>query len=115
MENIIVPTAYPKCRLMETASPPVSPKVVAAILITQNARVTSGTLFLACSAISFMRVPLATCGNGRHQVVCERQLCRGRLRKDLELFFLHNANIVPMTSRGREPPAVAQRSLLRMS
>ena len=29
---------------METASPPVSPRVVAAILITQKARVTSGTL-----------------------------------------------------------------------
>ena len=32
---------------METASPPVSPRVVARILMTQNARVISGTLLIA--------------------------------------------------------------------
>src|SRR5882757_7077449 len=42
--NIALLRAYPQFNVMETASPPVSPKVVAAILITQKAKVTSGTL-----------------------------------------------------------------------
>ncbi|ADQ84351.1 hypothetical protein MPQ_1187 [Methylovorus sp. MP688] len=33
---------------MDNASPPVSPNVVAIILITQNTNVTSGTLDIAC-------------------------------------------------------------------
>src|SRR5450631_3163753 len=37
-------SAYPQFNVMDTASPPVSPRVVAAILITQNVNVTSGTL-----------------------------------------------------------------------
>src|SRR5580704_15626151 len=36
--------AYPKCIVIETASPPVSPRVVAATFMTQKAKVTSGTL-----------------------------------------------------------------------
>ena len=40
----MVLTRYPNLKVMETASPPVSPRVVAAILITQKVRVTSGTL-----------------------------------------------------------------------
>jgi hypothetical protein len=36
--------AYPRCIVIETASPPVSPRVVAATFMTQKARVTSGTL-----------------------------------------------------------------------
>ena len=38
---------------IDTASPPVSPSVVAAILITQNSKVTSGTLLKAALAVSF--------------------------------------------------------------
>ncbi len=37
-------STYPRFRLIDTASPPVSPKVVAAILMIQNAKATSGTL-----------------------------------------------------------------------
>ena len=36
--------AYPRCIVIETASPPVSPRVVAATFMTQKANVTSGTL-----------------------------------------------------------------------
>ena len=36
--------AYPRCIVIETASPPVSPRVVAATFMTQKAKVTSGTL-----------------------------------------------------------------------
>ena len=39
---------------IETASPPVSPSVVAAILMIQNPSVTSGTLAKACSVDVFM-------------------------------------------------------------
>ncbi len=39
---------------MVTASPPVSPSVVAAILMIQKYRVTSGTLLNAVSAVVFM-------------------------------------------------------------
>src|SRR5712671_3945561 len=42
--NIALLSAYPQFSVIETASPPVSPKVVAAILISQKATVTSGTL-----------------------------------------------------------------------
>src|SRR5258706_15854097 len=48
--KMAVPTRYPKFMDMETASPPVSPSVVAAIFIIQKRRVTSGTLLiLKCS------------------------------------------------------------------
>src|ERR1700692_3569297 len=40
---------------MVTASPPVSPSVVARILMTQNARVTSGSLLNAVLCALFMR------------------------------------------------------------
>src|SRR6478672_12675031 len=42
--NIPVPTRYPKFIDIETASPAVSPSVVAATLMIQKTRVTSGTL-----------------------------------------------------------------------
>ena len=42
--KIPVPTKYPKFIDIETASPPVSPSVVAAILIIQKRRVNSGVL-----------------------------------------------------------------------
>jgi hypothetical protein len=41
--------AYPKFIDIETASPPVSPSVVARTLMTQNVRVTSGTLLSTTS------------------------------------------------------------------
>jgi hypothetical protein len=41
--------AYPKFMDIETASPPVSPSVVARTLMTQNVRVTSGTLLSTTS------------------------------------------------------------------
>src|SRR5882672_3305989 len=43
--------AYPQFSVIDTASPPVSPKVVATILMTQNASVTSGTLLIPFSDI----------------------------------------------------------------
>src|SRR5258706_11347040 len=51
-----VPAKYPQLSVMVTVSPPVSPNVVAAILMIQKASVTSGTL-LNDSDI-FLRVPL---------------------------------------------------------
>src|SRR6185312_1279244 len=42
--KIPVPTRYPRFIDIETLSPPVSPTVVAAILMIQKPRVTSGTL-----------------------------------------------------------------------
>jgi hypothetical protein len=42
--KIPVPTRYPRFIDIETLSPPVSPTVVAAILMSQKPRVTSGTL-----------------------------------------------------------------------
>src|SRR5712671_3607665 len=39
-----VPAKYPQLRVIVTVSPPVSPSVVAAILMIQKAKVTSGTL-----------------------------------------------------------------------
>jgi hypothetical protein len=39
--------AYPSFRVIDSASPPVSPTVVAKILTTQNASVTLGTLLKA--------------------------------------------------------------------
>src|SRR5271167_588391 len=44
-KKIAVPIAYPRCIVIVTASAAVSPMVVAAILMIQNAKVTSGTLF----------------------------------------------------------------------
>ena len=43
---------------MESASPPVSPKVVAAILMIQRARVISATLLTVALACSFIILPL---------------------------------------------------------
>jgi hypothetical protein len=40
-------SAYPSFRVIDSASPPVSPSVVARILTTQNANVTRGTLLRA--------------------------------------------------------------------
>src|SRR5438067_4088352 len=53
-------TPYPSFRVMESASPPVSPTVVAQILIIQNARVTSGTLLsrsILCSPVRIVDSP----------------------------------------------------------
>src|SRR3954453_9110696 len=44
--NSALLSAYPQFSVMETASPPVSPNVVAMILTIQNPSVTSGTLFM---------------------------------------------------------------------
>src|ERR1700737_2802338 len=52
--KIAVPTRYPRFIDMVTASPPVSPSVVARILTIQNARVTSGSLLLWFSVTSRM-------------------------------------------------------------
>jgi hypothetical protein len=46
-KKIIEPTAYPSFIDMVTASPPVSPSVVARILRIQKPSVTSGTLLKA--------------------------------------------------------------------
>jgi hypothetical protein len=42
--KIAVPTKYPRSIDIKTASPPVSPRVVARIFITQKPSVTCGTL-----------------------------------------------------------------------
>jgi hypothetical protein len=47
-------TAYPSFIVIDSASPPVSPSVVASTLITQNAKVTSGTLLIPLSEILYM-------------------------------------------------------------
>src|ERR1700730_9655720 len=47
--NIALLTAYPQFSVMETASPPVSPSVVAIILTTQKPNVTAGTLLMPSS------------------------------------------------------------------
>ena len=52
--KMAVAVKYPSCMDMDRASPPVSPSVVAAILITQKSKVTSGTLLRAVSSVSFM-------------------------------------------------------------
>src|SRR5580700_1528606 len=49
--KIAVPVRYPRFMDMVTASPAVSPSVVAAILISQNNRVTSGTLRSGASGL----------------------------------------------------------------
>src|SRR3979490_2735125 len=56
--KITLPTRYPVLtmtsalsQVMVTVSPPVSPRVVARILMIQNPRMTSGTLLAGCSAI----------------------------------------------------------------
>ncbi len=46
-------SAYPRFSDMETASPPVSPNVVARILMNQKASVTSGTLLGVASMAPF--------------------------------------------------------------
>src|ERR1700747_565769 len=50
---------YPQFKVNVTESPPVSPSVVAAIFITQNVNVTSGTLLHTRSHTSFMLCPFA--------------------------------------------------------
>src|SRR6185295_8942520 len=51
---------------MDTASPPVSPSVVAAILRIQKSRVTSGTLLMRRSFAGFTSSPLDLLGFGTH-------------------------------------------------
>lgn len=46
--KIPVPTRYPRFMDIDTVSPPVSPSVVARILMTQNPSVIAGTLASAC-------------------------------------------------------------------
>jgi len=58
--NISVPTRYPQFNVIVTESPQVSPSVVAAILITKNVKVASGTLLKVALAESFM-LPFACC------------------------------------------------------
>src|SRR3569832_230713 len=48
--NMSVPAKKPQLSVIVTESPPVSPSVVAAILMIQKMRVTSGTLLSVCSA-----------------------------------------------------------------
>src|ERR1700733_13300833 len=48
-------TAYPSFRVIDSASPPVSPSVVAAILMIQNPSVTAGILLASGLAIPGMR------------------------------------------------------------
>jgi hypothetical protein len=47
-------SAYPRFSDIETASPPVSPNVVARILMSQKARVTSGTLLGIAATAPFV-------------------------------------------------------------
>ena len=59
--KIAVPIRYPTPKDIDIASPPVSPRVVAAILIIQNNRVISGTLAkefskLCCKELHYLRV-----------------------------------------------------------
>jgi hypothetical protein len=51
--KMLVPTRYPRFIDMETASPAVSPSVVAAIFTIQNMRVTAGTFVAARFSVSF--------------------------------------------------------------
>src|SRR5689334_4590590 len=60
--KIAVPTRYPRFIDIETASPPVSPSVVAAILISQNPTVACGTLlavFAVTSSLFITQFPRA--------------------------------------------------------
>ena len=59
--KIAVPIRYPTPKDIDTASPPVSPKVVAAILIIQNNKVISGTFAndfskLSCKELYHFRI-----------------------------------------------------------
>ena len=54
LKKMAVPIAYPRCIVMDTASPAVSPRVVAQILMTQKPNVTSGTLFKLISGTLFI-------------------------------------------------------------
>jgi hypothetical protein len=51
--NIPVLTRYPRFMDIDTASPPVSPSVVANIFMIQKARVTSGTLLSVSCFVVF--------------------------------------------------------------
>ncbi|MGY3404905.1 hypothetical protein ACVWZV_001018 [Bradyrhizobium sp. GM5.1] len=53
--KIALLTAYPRFMDMDTASPPVSPSVVASTLMIQKITVTSGTLLSTIP--SFIRIP----------------------------------------------------------
>src|ERR1700704_567684 len=52
--NSTVPARYPQFNVMVTESPPVSPSVVAAILMIQKPSVTSGTLLRPIVALSIV-------------------------------------------------------------
>src|SRR5229473_3759 len=76
--KIAVPTRYPRFMDMVTASPPVSPNVVARIFTTQNASVTAGTL-LERSEMPFMIcIPIEPDSAGR--MVATRVDSLGRAR-----------------------------------
>ena len=53
----IVPAKYPQLRVIVTVSPPVSPSVVAAILMIQKLRVTAGTLLKVMFSSSRVAIP----------------------------------------------------------
>ncbi len=54
LKKMAVPIAYPRCIVMDTASPAVSPRVVAQILMTQKPNVISETLFKVISVTLFI-------------------------------------------------------------
>jgi hypothetical protein len=81
----------PKSSVMVTVSPPVSPSVVAAILMIQKARVTSGTLLSAsCFEFSFIIASLS--------------------RKSGRLSVFHRT---PRLYQNPPPPAISQASTPR--
>jgi hypothetical protein len=71
--NIAVLARYPKFIDIDSASPPVSPRVVARTLIIQKARVTSGTLLNALGFIFGFKEGLSLIGfwqeAGKHDLL----------------------------------------------
>ena len=59
--------------VIDSASPPVSPSVVAAILMTQNISVTAGTLLDLVCEMPFMPSVSGGCGAGCYTIVPTRQ------------------------------------------